>query len=161
MRSDPVPIRDDVLSMDNRTGVSSKLSHIWERWMMWLEQAMHDVDRTIGRVSVRSYGAAITTTAVPTPGLATSLYVVRYALRVARAATTSSSLTVTCGWVDGGVGCSQAGVAVTGNTTASQQNGSLVVRADKGTTITYAVAYASVGATSCQYHLDVTVTEMA
>lgn len=160
MRIEPVPLRDDVVDPP-MTGKSSKLSRVWERWMAWLEQAMRDVDRTVGRVKTRSEGAAITTTAVPTPVLATGLYVVRYAIRVARAATSSSSLTVTVGWTDGGVACSQAGAALTGNTTATQQNGAPVVRVDAGTTITYAVAYASVGATSCLYDLDVAVTEVA
>jgi hypothetical protein len=80
---------------------------------------------------------------------------VGWVLRITQPATTSSSVTVTIGYDDGGVAVSQAGAPVTGNTITTVQSGQVLVRSDAASPITYAVAYASVGATPMQYTLSV------
>ncbi len=82
------------------------------------------------------------------------LYRLTYYARITRAGTVSSSLTVTLSWTDGGVACSYAGSAITGNTTATVQSGTVMVRSDHAA-INYATTYASAGATTMQYALDV------
>ncbi len=89
-----------------------------------------------------------------------AVYRVSYTQRITRAGTVSSSLTFTLAWTAGGVAQSQSGAAMTGNTTATQQNGVFVIRADASTTITYAALYASSGATTMTYTLDVLVEQL-
>jgi hypothetical protein len=127
-------------------------------WLDWLLEAATRLNASpfrVQTVALTAQGAAITTTAIPTPVLPQGLYRATYSLRVTRAASSSSSATVTLGWTDGGVACSQAFAAVTGNTTATVQTGTFLVRSDADEDITYAVAYASVGATTMQFSLDV------
>ena len=129
-------------------------------WVSWLQALAQQVDAAAFRVqtvSLTAQGATIATTSVPIPSITYGLYRVSYALRITRAATSSSSATVTVGWKDGTVSCAQAFTAVTGNTTATVQSGTVLVRCDAAGPITYAVAYASTGATSMQFQLDVVV----
>lgn len=132
---------------------------ITETWRLWLVSVLTYILFGIiqaSSVSRDTQGAAIVTTAMYTPSK-TGLYRISWYLRITRAATTSSSATVTIGWTDAGQACTSAGAAVVGNTVTTVQSGSIVVSADSLTDLTYAVAYASVGATSMQYKLRVSV----
>lgn len=91
-------------------------------------------------------------TRLPTPS---GLFRISTYLRITYAAGASSSAQITIGWTDGGVACSDTFSAVTGNTTATTQSGSRLVQADRDTTITYAVAYASSPAAAMSYSLSV------
>ncbi|MCX6550361.1 MAG: hypothetical protein NTY02_05020 [Acidobacteria bacterium] len=140
--------------------VEARTGYVPRVWVSWLMALANQVDAAAFRlqtVSLTAQGAAITTTAVPIASLTAGLYRVSYALRITRAATTSSSATVTIGWIDGTVTCGQAFAAVTGNTTATVQSGTVLLRCDNDGPITYAVAYASVGATTMQCALDLVV----
>lgn len=152
---DPAPIRAEITDK----GVV-KIGADWVRWFGFLRDAVNG-RMALGSAELTAQDAAITATAVATPTLAAGLYRVAYAVRVTQAATTSSTVTVTVEWTDGGIAMSQSGAAVTGNTTATQQNGTLLVRIDAGTTIRYSTAYSSVGATSMQYALDVVAEKVA
>ena len=79
---------------------------------------------------------------------------VSWHLRVTTAATSSSSVAVTITTTEGGVTCTQASAAYTGNATNAPQSGSVVVRPDAGTLVSYSVAYASSGATAMQFAID-------
>lgn len=160
----PAPIRhwlsDTPSGMRPRPGdkpVQQFASHPWSAWFEQVHQAVNASAGIVGAVDVKVKEAAITTTAVTTAApLVAGMYRVSYVVRVTRAATTSSGVQVTVGWTDG-VALTRAGAALTGNTTSTYETESFLVRVDAGTTITYAVAYASVGATSMQYSLDVSV----
>lgn len=107
----------------------------------------------VGSASVTAQGASIaTTTLVDTEE--TGLYRTTFSLRITQAATVSSSAQVTLGWTQASVSATQTFAAVTGNTTATQQSDSVTVLSDAGTPITYAVVYASVGATPMLYSFD-------
>jgi hypothetical protein len=146
----PFPARNAVVDP------SRLLSGIWWAWLTALRDAVLLAPSRAAAVALEAQAAALTTTsahAVTTTGL----YRVTTMLRVTTAATTSSSATVTLGWTDGGVACTQAFAAVTGNTTATTQSETLVLHADAATAITYAVAYASTAASEMQYRLSVLV----
>lgn len=150
------PVRDFPL-MD----VPKLLAGAWSNWFRSVVLALNATTRQLSAVRLTAQGAAIVTTAIATAvPLTDGRYAVRYYLRITRAATTSSSATVTIGWTDGGIACSQTFTALTGNTTASTQNGAVMVRVDAGTTVSYAVAYASVGGTSMQYAIDVDLEQL-
>ena len=102
--------------------------------------------------------AIATTTAWVTtsPGM----YRVSWYLRKTVAGGVSSSLTMTIGWTDRGAALTQAGAALTTDTTTANQNGSITVRADESTNLTFAIAYASNAAATMTYDYVVTVEQM-
>ena len=127
-------------------------------WTLWLSSLLDRVNLAPyqqQRVELSAQGAAITTTAIPTPVLSGGLYRVTYFLRITRAGTVSSSATVTIGATDNSVAYTFAFAALTGNTTATVQTGTMLLRVDAATSVSYAIAYASAGATSMQFSLDV------
>ena len=104
---------NDAIS-DAKTGV---LRRVWADWFRTVAQHVDASPFRVQTVSLTAQGSAIVATSVPIAALEAGLYRVSYALRITRAGTVSSSATVTLGWTDGTVNCSQAFAAVTGNTT--------------------------------------------
>ena len=145
----PVPLR--VMLTNGKTWLVESL---WARWFLSLLERINAVPVIQASVSLTAQGAAVATTDFDA-SIEGGLYRVTYALNVTQAATTSSSFTTTIGWTTNGVSCSSAGAAVTGNTTATHQGGTVVLNADADTMVTYAVSYTSVGATSAQYSFAV------
>lgn len=139
-----VPFRNPVA--DARTLLATP---VWVRWL----QSLVDALKAKGSLSLTAQGAAVAATALGTE-LPAGLYRVSYALRVTRAATSSSSVAITVRWTDGGVACAQSFAAVTGNTTATVQSNSLLLRADARSSVTVETTYGSVGATTMQFALD-------
>jgi hypothetical protein len=137
------------------------VSRFWSRYVQSIVDVVNLCARQIALVSKTTQEAAITATAIPHGTLAPTVYRVSYTARITRAASTSSSLTVTIGWTDGAVAQTQGGAAMTGNATTTQQNGTMLVHVDKATSITYAAAYASSGGTTMQYSLYVLVEQIA
>jgi len=133
------------------------LQRVWADWFRTLAYRVDVSPFRVQTVSLTAQAATIPATAVPILLLVAGLYRVTYTVRITRAATSSSSATVTLGWTDGTVACTQAFAALTGNTTATVQTGTVLLRGDGASAITYSVAYASAGATSALYALDVCV----
>jgi len=129
---------------------------ITSEWYRYLSAAL------LGRLNAAVYTKKAVTRASTAGALGatalaqgdTGLYRVSWNVRITQAATTSSSLTVTIAATDGGVAVLQVGPALTGNTITTVQSGTFLVRADAATPITYAVAYASVGATVMRYTIS-------
>ena len=149
----PFPLRNVV------TEPTRFLSSLWRDWFTALRDAIHLAVARAASTSVTAQSAAISSTTAHAV-TETGLYRVSYRARITTAATVSSSLTVTVGWTDTGVACSQAGAAMTGNTTTTQQSGQVVVYADAATAITYSTAYVTSGATSMAYALAVVVEQL-
>jgi hypothetical protein len=68
---------------------------------------------------------------------------------------------VTLAWVDGGVTCTFSGAAITGNTTATTQSGTIMVNSDGASAVSYSTTWASVGAPSATYQLTVIAEGLA
>ena len=135
------------------------INRVWSRWLTALVNAVNSTAQGVNRTALTAQGAATPTTTAFTSA-SDAFYRLSYSLRITRPATVSSSATPTFSWTDGGVVQTQSGAALTGNTTTSQQSGQLLFGADAGTAITYAVAYASSGATSMQYGFRLSVEQM-
>lgn len=137
---------------------------VTRRWLQWFgihtDRINAGPDRLVFK-QLTAQGAAIAATSFVTPSLSPGVYRVSYYARITRAASTSSSLTVTVGHTDGAIAITQAGAAMTGNTTATVQSGTAVVRIDSATPITFATAYSSSGATTMQYRLDLVLETVA
>lgn len=139
-------------------------ARVTDDWRWWFQGLKDGIDRAAQRVgsavALTAQAATIAATALPTGTLAAGLYRVSWFLRITQAATTDSSVAVTIGATVDGVATSQAGEALTSNTVGAVQSGSVIVEADQASSITYAVAYSSTGATACQFALDVVVEGM-
>jgi hypothetical protein len=114
----------------------------------------------IGLVEVATQAASITATDFSGTNLVGGLYRISYTAQITRAAGTSSSLTVTFQWTRGGVTQTFQRAAVTGNTIQTHDEFVFLVRADANSPVTYATTYATVGAPTMQYALDVVLEQV-
>lgn len=130
-------------------------TRVWSKWLTVLVAAVNATVQQIGRATLTAQSASIATTAIATVALTAGTYQVSWYARITRAATTSSSLTVHVTSTDGGITVTQSGAAITGNTTGTAASGQFLVTVDAGTTLRYSTTYASAGATTMQYALDV------
>lgn len=158
----PIPAETYVVDQvrDKNTGkltFSGYLSAAFVDWFLELVNRVNDSPEQYNPVTLTAQQASIATTPIPMPQIGAGLYRISVYARVTQAATVSSSLDATIGWTDGTVSCTHTLAAVTGNTTATVLLGSVVVRSDQATALTYATTYASVGATPMQYRIDVMV----
>ena len=60
-------------------------------------------------------------------------------------------------FTDNAINCTFTGAAVTGNTTATVQSLTWLIKVEQGTPVTYSTTYASVGGTVMKYALAVVV----
>lgn len=154
----PMPYESPVLaSLPNEREHTEQISENWYRWLFILQGRLQAAAYVIGAKALTTQNAAISATPFTLPVITGGVYRVSYYVRVTSAAGTSSSVQVTLGWTDGGVSLTKAGTAVTGNTTSSFDQGSVLVRDDANGPITYATSYASNPANAMQYALDVVV----
>lgn len=130
----------------------------WNDYLLSLKILTQSAPSVLRTISLSAQSAAIPATPMPLGTTAAGLYRVAWTFRITTAATVSSSLTVTIQYTDGSVSCQQVGAGVTGNATNTVQSGVILLRSDTAAAINYAVSYASVGATSMVYKLDL-VTE--
>lgn len=142
---------------DRQTGM---VEIAWATWFDNLRLRLEKAASSLKSVSVSTQGAAILDTPIPLASLPAGLFRISYYIRVTRAATVSSSVQVTISWTDRLVACSVSGTALTGNTTATLESQTVMVRVDQATPVSYAVAYASAGATSAQYSLDLVIEQV-
>lgn len=129
----------------------------WQVWLRNLTTLVNDAPSRIQTVSLSAQTTSIGATSIPSTTLTKGLYRVTWYMRIAVAATTSSSLTLTLGWIDDGVTMSLSGAALTGNTTTTHQTGTALVAVDNASPVTYATTYVTAGATPMQYTLDLTL----
>lgn len=133
-------------------------------WLQWFGEMVVAVDAAPSRqtsVHKTAQTASIGTTPLPLGSIPPGVWRVSYYARITTPGSVSSTLTVTISWTDGAIACSASGTAITGNTTATVQFGTLVIRSDDGTPISYATTYGSVGGTPMQYALDVVIESLA
>lgn len=155
------PLADTQLPLtEPLVGQGGRVSDGWREYLSRLPVSLGAIPSIYNRISLTAQGASIAATDLSGGTLPTGTYRVSWYARITRAATTSSSLTVRINWVDGGVSCNSSGAAVTGNTTATTQGTSIVIRHDTGSALTYQTTYASVGGTSMQYRLTLVLEQL-
>ena len=152
MASPPMPARDPLI-----TPPANLIRRSWQVWLRNLTTQVNAAPSRLQTVSLAAQTASIGATSIPSSALSAGLYRVTWYARIAVAATTSSSLTVTLGWVDDTVTMSLSGAALTGNTTTTSQTSTALLAVDNASPVTYTTTYASVGATAMQYTLDITL----
>lgn len=162
----PIPLQDPIARPKRPQfgkGVDPLEGLLTEAWVSWFDQlnlTLESAPSRIKSVALTTQAASISATDLSGGVLSPGLYRLTYYTRITRAATTSSGLIVTLDWVDGGVACAFSGADLTGNTTATNQSGTILVHIDDLSPVRYSTTYASVGATSMQYSLDITLEEI-
>lgn len=133
----------------------------WQQWLVALSLFINSAVVKPGSVSVLPGVGAVVAVAIPLNSkMLGAVYRVSYSLQTTRAASVSSNLQITIGWTSYSVAQSQSGAAIVNGTNVSQQSGQFIIQADANTDVTYAVTYASVGGTSMQYALELTVERL-
>ena len=100
-------------------------------------------------------------TALPLASIPAGIYRVSYYARITTPATVSSSLIVTISHTDRTIALTQSASAITGNTITTTQFGTLVLRVDRNSPVSYSTTYASVGATPMAYALDLAIEQVS
>lgn len=137
--------------VDKAGKATTYFSNIWLDMTGRIESAAFvDEGQSVG---FTAHAAAILATALVVSA-SVPLYRITFALHIALAASISSSATVSVGWTQNAVPQTSTFAAVTGNTTGTNQSGSVLVRPDPGTVVTVAVAYASSGAPAMAFDAD-------
>ena len=144
----PFPLRT---SLTRTEGPNQFLTRPWVAWLTDLVQKVDKDVPLVSEVSLTGKTASISATTFTRVSDASGVYRIGYFSRITTAASTSSSLTVTIGGVNGGVTCAIAGAALTGNTTSTVQSGTVYLQVDASTNITYTTTYASSGGTAMVY----------
>jgi hypothetical protein len=145
-----------VVEQDVTNGrISGRLTFLMRYWLLSLADRINATPEILASVKASTQAASISATSFSILSVSPGLYRLSMSARISRAATTSSSLIVTFGWTSGGVSCTTASPAMTGNTTATVSSLTVLARVDEATAITYATTYASAGGTTMQYDLDV------
>lgn len=135
------------------------MNWFWVQFFVSQQQQIQDAAAIVVDQQVPGT-AAIGATALDV-GTSSALYRVNLYARITRAASVSSSLTPTFRWTEGGVALSKTYTALTGNTTSTYVVDSFPVRIDATTSLTYETAYASVGAPTMTYSLEIAVERLA
>lgn len=134
--------------------ISGRVTQAMRYWLLALAGRINSSPSIVATATASTQSASISATNFAILLVQPGVYRLSMAAQITRAATTSSSLTVTFGWT-ATVACTTSSTAITGNTTATTGSLTYLVRVDEATAITYATTYVSVGAVTMRYTLDV------
>lgn len=152
------PLTSAIVDRDQQGQITGLMTRVFNQWLLALKrlvEAAPSVVAIVAKITPALQAAIPTTSAYLTPQA--GVYRISYVLRVTQAATTSSSVAVTFGWIRGGLPQSLAIAAIVNGGPTSLALGEVPLRADKGVDLTYTTAYASVGGIPMQYELDLIV----
>ncbi len=148
------PFRERLVGLDSvAQGI---LTQPWQVWLRGVTDALNAGPQVQSSVTGTPTGGSISTTTLLADTGSAGVFRVSWFLRITQAATTSSSVAVSVGFTDG-VALTISGSAVTGNTTTTIQQQTVLVRCDANSALTCSTTYSSVGATSMQYAVSVVV----
>lgn len=129
-----------------------------DEWVTYLSSQAESTAAAVQRlfmVELTQQDTSLGATDISNGALTSGLYSFRYYARVTRAASINSSLTVTFDWRDGGGTLTFSDSAITGNTTTSYGEQTVLIHVDGAAPVRYSTTYASAGATTMQYSLYV------
>ncbi len=158
MSLNPLPLPSDTPLVQPDSRGNLLINFLWLQAFTTRDQQLAQTTQTITDTTVAGT-AAIGATALDI-GSNGGLWRVNVIARITQAATTSSSLTPTFRWTTSGVALARTMTAITGNTTSTYSLDVFPVRLDANTALTYETAYASVGATSMTYSLEMAVERL-
>lgn len=157
-----IPMNSSVLQVGLDGKSADTLSGDYYQYLFGLAGRIQTTPQVIPPSVVTGSAVSIGATPLHAAAFGAGYYRVSYYARITQAASVSSSLTVTIGWIDGGVPQTLSGAAITGNTPTTVQSGSAgLIHADSGLGITFSTTYVSVGGTPMQYALNVIAEQVA
>ena len=137
------------------------LNFEWQKWFGSLVGGFLKTPTREARVTLEAQAASLGVTALPLASIPAGIYRVSYYARITTPATVSSSLIVTISHTDRTIALTQSASAITGNTITTTQFGTLVLRVDRNSPVSYSTTYASVGATPMAYALDLAIEQLS
>ena len=140
--------------------ITGRVTQVMRYWLLSLVDRLNATPQTLDTVQASEQAASISATNFAILSVLPGVYRLSMGARISRAATTSSSLIVTFGWVSSAVACTTSSTALTGNTTATVGSLTPLVRVDEATAITYGTTYASAGGMTMQYDLDLSCEQL-
>lgn len=149
----PLPLDTPLVETDRQ------INWFWAQYLTVRDALIQQAATIIVDTALSAQAASIAATSLAV-GSTASLYRVNSLARITRAAGTSSSLIVTIAWTEGGVALTKAYAALVANTTSTYLSEVLPIRVDANTSVTYATTYASVGAPTMQYRLEIAVERL-
>jgi hypothetical protein len=153
------PAQDSLIELDETRRDRRDPFYVARTWLLWLQDALvtrvQAAPELRTAVTLTAQNAAIGATPIPLASVTAGRYRISFYVRITTADAVSSSLTVTLGWTDSGIACTQSGAALTGNAVTTTQSGSIVVQSDANAPLTYSVAYTSNTPGTMQYRLSV------
>ena len=160
MALNPLPLPTDTPLVEPNAEGALLINFLWLQTFVARDQQLAQSATRLTNPLVTLQAASIAATPLSI-GTNAGLYRVNLVARITRAATVSSSLTVTIRWTMGGVALSKTYTALTGNTTATYLAEIFPVRLDAATALTYETVYASSGATTMEYSAEIAVERLA
>lgn len=162
----PLPIQDPIVRArrqafrDRPDPLEGIITDVWAEYMTRLVGSVNQSPGRINSVEKTTQSASIGATDFSGGAIKAGLYRLSWYARITQAAGTSSSLTVAVTWTDGGVVQTFTGAAITGNTTATNQSNSILIRSDASSPVRYSATYVSVGSPVMTYSLYLTIEEV-
>jgi hypothetical protein len=132
----------------------------WVPWFQNLFDTVNAQPERLQQVTLTEQSASIATTAIPLQKFPQGLYRVTWYVRITRAATISSDLTIRIRFLDGTVALFTEAALGAANTVTTWHSGTVVIQSDLDGPISYETVYSSAGATSMQYSIRVTLERL-
>ena len=162
----PLPLSDRVIELRRpgyKQGEDPQEGMAALTWVQYWTQQGQVLGQSPSRVGssgpLSNQSVSIVATDLSNGTLSAGLYELRYFAHVTQAAGATSSLIVTFDWTTDGQPMTFSFPAMTGNTLATFQSDILpLLRIDGSSPVRYSTTYASTGAPSMQYSLDVTLS---
>jgi hypothetical protein len=148
----PAPLSTAISDVDKNGRFTGYVPTPWSDYFNGLDNQIAQSFVVLQTQSVAAGSAAIGVTPISGDILSAGLYRVSYYLVELQADNVGSSVTVSISWTDSGSTITPttrtlSGAAVTANSVNAVQTNTYLLRIDRATPITYAVAYSSTGGT--------------
>ena len=162
LQRSPAPLSTPISDTNQKTGkLTGYVPTPWADYFNGLDAVAAQTFATLAHVYVPSASAAIGVTPITTQILSAGLYRVTYYVVELQADNVGSSVQVFLLWTDRGTSRNIPGAAITTNNVSAAQSGTLLLRVDRATPITYTVAYGSTGgAPKMIYSLDIVLEQV-
>ena len=163
----PIPVQDRIVRLkdkkrykpDETDPLEGRITPTWIDYFSQQAQVIAQGSTRINSVALSDEDATIAATDITSGSVSAGLYRMTYFAQITQAATSSSSLEVTFDFTSFGQSLTKTFAAVTGNTVADWDSGSVLMNVD-GAPIRYSTTYASSGATVMQYYLYVLLEQI-
>ena len=160
MSLNPLPLPSDTPMVEPNDEKALLITFPWLQALVTRDQQQALSSERVVDEAITAQAASIGATPLVV-GESGGFFAVNIYARITRAATVSSSFQLTLAWTEGAQALTKVFTALTANTVTTYQAEVFPLRVDANTAFTYAVAYASVGATTMQYSLELVVQRIA